>query len=171
ELDTTPLARALQGDSLARPSPSTDVLRRAFRKEEIRTQRRSDGTVTIEGVRFEIPARFRVLLRPTVRFARWDLSSADLVDPRHGTHLATLLPIDKAANADGRRRVVQPVAQPNDVVAEPSGIAPHLRQLMVEYAATGLPPAYVPSERAALASYSAEHEHEDDQDNSEDTTP
>ena len=30
--------------------------------------------------------------------------------------------------------------------AAPVGIAPHLRQLMADYAATGLPPAYVPKD-------------------------
>ena len=147
EIDTTPLERALQNDSVVRPSPSTDVLRRAFRKEELRTQRRSDGTITVEGVRFEIPSRFRVLLRPTIRFARWDLSTVDLVDPRHGTHLATLMPIDKAKNADGRRRVTQPAAEPDAAADTPSGTAPHLLHLMAEYAATGLPPAYLPAPR------------------------
>jgi hypothetical protein len=79
-----------------------------------------------------------------VRVARWDLSSVDLVDPRKGTHLATLLPIDKAKNADGRRRALSqdPRGAPPEA-PRPAGIAPLLRELMAEYAATGLPPAYV----------------------------
>lgn len=146
ELDATPIERAMRGPSVARPAPSMDLLRRAFRKEELRTLRRSDGTLTIESVRFEVPSRYRVLLRPTVRFARWDLSSADLVDGRHGTHLATLLPLDKAKNASSARRPIDVPQRAEDLVADtPStGIAPHLRQLMAEYAATGLPPAYLP---------------------------
>lgn len=167
EIETTPLERALRGTSVARPSPSTDALRRAFRKEELRTQRRSDGTITIEGVRFEIPERYRVLLRPAVRFARWDRSSADLVDARHGTHLATLLPIDKHANASGQRRVLS-LPSSDDRQPEPSGIAPRLRQLMAEYAATGLPPAYLPLEPDGPGAVTHEdngqraHQHEDD---------
>ena len=31
---------------------------------------------------------------------------------------------------------------------QPSGIAPLLRKLMAEYAATGLPPAYIPKEES-----------------------
>lgn len=161
EIETTPLDRALGGTSVARPSPDSDTLRRAFRKEEIRTQRRSDGTITVEGVRFEIPARYRVLLRPTIRVARWDLSSVDLVDARHGTHLATLLPVDKRANADARRRVVEQIHPYDDRVTEPSGIAPRLRQLMAEYAATGLPPAYVPIERTNSSDADAYLDHDD----------
>jgi hypothetical protein len=126
-----------------RPSPSSDELRRAFRRQEIRTQRRSDGTLTVGGVRYEIPARYRTLMRPTVRWASWDLSSVDLVDARGGVVLATLLPLDKQANADRRRRVLdlEPDLGP---APAPSGIAPLLRELMTAYDATGLPPAYVP---------------------------
>jgi len=142
EIGTTPLARFLEGPSLLRPSPSSDELRRAFRREELRTQRRSDGTLTVGGVRFELPSRYRTIARPAVRYASWDLSSVDLVDARTGAHLATLLPLDKEKNADGGRRVL---GEP-ELVAEPapSGIAPLLRQLMGQYAATGLPPSYVP---------------------------
>lgn len=145
ELGKTPLERMLQGPSVVRPSPSTEKLRRVFRTEVVRTQRRSDGTLTVHGVRFELPSRYRVLLRPVVRYARWDLSSIDLVDERTGAHLATLLPLDKLANADGQRRVLEPV----DSAAPPaaSGIAPLLSELMQKYAATGLPPAYVPDAR------------------------
>lgn len=55
ETKQTPFVRAMQGPSLARPCPSSDELRRAFRTERIRMQRRSDGTITVEGVRYEIP--------------------------------------------------------------------------------------------------------------------
>jgi len=33
----------------------------------------------------------------------------------------------------------------------PTGIAPHLRRLMADYAATGLPPAYVPKDEPAAS--------------------
>jgi len=75
--------------------------------------------------------------------ARWDLSSVDLVDERRGTFLCSLLPIDKRRNADGRRRTVEP-ASSADTPVQPSGTAPLLRKLMADYAATGLPPAYLP---------------------------
>ncbi len=105
-------------------------------------------------MRYEIPSRYRTLLRPTVRWASWDLSSVDLVDARTGVVLTTLWPLDKQANADGRRRVlgVQPDLDPEPA---PSGIAPLLRELMNDYAATGLPPAYLP-----LPTRPAENDHE-----------
>jgi transposase InsO family protein len=151
ELGETPLDRSMRGPSVGRPSPSSEELRRAFRVQTTRAQRKSDGTITVEGVRFELPSRYRTLLRPTVRVARWDLGSVELVDPRTGAHLATLLPLDKERNADARRRVVAAAAL--RAHPPPSGIAPHLRQLMAEYAATGLPPAYLPK-----------HDHIDEED-------
>ena len=72
--------------------------------------------------------------------------TVNLVDPRTGAHLCTLLPLDKQQNADGHRRVIvsQNAEEPLDSdLLPPSGIAPHLRALMQEYAATGLPPAYL----------------------------
>lgn len=147
ELKKSPIERLLEGPSVVRPSPSSDALRRAFRTEVVRTQRRSDGTITVEGVRFELPTVYRVLQRPVVRYARWDLSNIDLVDERTGAHLATLLPLDKLKNADGRRRVIEPVAEAAVRAPVESGIAPHLAKLMQDYAATGLPPAYVPDTR------------------------
>jgi len=146
ETKQTPFDRAMQGPSVARICPSSDELRRAFRTERVRQQRRSDGTITVEGVRYELPSVYRTLQRVHVRVARWDLSSIDLVDPRRGTHLCTLYPIDKESNADGRRRALP---QPGEITEPPKpvGIAPLLRQYMAEYAATGLPPAYIPLER------------------------
>jgi putative transposase len=143
EIKETPLERFLRGPSVGRECPGSDELRRRFRTEITRIQRRSDGTATVEGVRFELPSAYRSLVQLRLRVARWDLSSVNLVDPRSGAHLATLLPIDKAKNAERVRRVVQPLGQDHDQ-QRPSGIAPHLRALMAEYAATGLPPAFVP---------------------------
>jgi len=142
EIGEAPLQRYLRGPDLMRTCPSSDALRRTFRKETKRTQRRSDGTITVEGIRFEIPSAYRTLLHPHVRLARWDLSSIDLVDPRTGAHLATLLPLDKNKNADRGRRAL--AAGPPSTPPAPVGIAPLLQKLMADYAATGLPPAYIP---------------------------
>ena len=142
EIGTVPISRFLAGPSLARDCPGSEALRRAFRLRTTRTQRKSDGTLSIEGIRFEVPSRFRHLERVTLRYARWDLTSIDLIDPRTDTLLAALFPLDKAANADGRRRVLEPIGEPAPPPA--TGIAPLLKKLMADYAATGLPPAYIP---------------------------
>lgn len=148
ETKQSPLERWLAGPSVGRPCPSSDELRRAFRMELTRLQRKSDGTITVEGVRFEIPSAYRTLVRPTIRIARWDLSSIELVDPHRGTHLATLFPINKEKNAERRRRALTEATPDAAQTTKPVGIAPLLRQLMADDAATGLPPAYVPHESA-----------------------
>lgn len=147
ELGMSPLQRYLQGPSVGRDSPASEVLRRAFRAEVGRTQRRSDGTLSLLGRRFEVPSRYRHLERLQVRYATWDLSSVDLVDPRTGEVLSALYPLDKTKNAEGRRRRLDPVQTGPELdagAAPASGIAPLLRKLMADYAATGLPPAYLP---------------------------
>jgi len=146
EIGEPPLARLLRGPSVVRPCPDTEVLRRAFRTEVKRLQRRSDGTLTVEGVRFEVPSRYRALTQLTVRVARWDLSRVDLVDGRTGAHLCVLLPLDKHKNADRARRVIAEASSAPS--PPPSGVAPRLRALMADYAATGLPPAYLPKHNA-----------------------
>jgi transposase InsO family protein len=148
ELDTTPLARYLAGPQVLRECPDSAALRAAFRMEVTRTPRRSDGTVSLAGRRFELPARYRHLTRLHLRYARWDLSAVDLVDARRGTVLCALYPLDKSAHASGRRRAIAPGVSPAPLPPA-SGMAPLLRQLMAEYAATGLPPPFIPTAQEA----------------------
>jgi transposase InsO family protein len=151
EIGEAPADRFLRGPVVGRPSPSADELRLAFRVEETRMQRRSDGTVTISGVRYEVPSRFRTLERPSVRYASWDLSTVHLVDDRSGTLLAPLHPLDRTKNATQSRRVVAELARtrPSAAITSPATItemAPLLRQLITAYDRAGLPPAYVPKD-------------------------
>jgi len=146
ELDCAPVERFANAADVLRSSPSSDALREAFRLQSTRRQRHSDGTISLEGVRFEVPARFRHFRDVVVRYARWDLSRVDLVDPRQGTLLAALYPLDRAANADGRRASVAPPSGTDTAAADRprSGtLPPLLQQILAEYSATGLPPAYL----------------------------
>jgi putative transposase len=155
ETDSAPVKRFTQAPDVLRDSPSSESLRDAFRLETARRQRRSDGTISLEGVRFEIPARYRHFRDVTVRYARWDLGRIDLVDGRSGTILAPIYPLDKAANADGRRAAIEPegtarLSSPkSDVPTQDrprSGgeLPPLLKHILQEYSATGMPPAYLP---------------------------
>jgi putative transposase len=143
EINATPLECYLAGPNVRRDCPATSVLCAAFRIEVARRQRRSDGTVSLAGQRFEIPARDRHLTVVHLRYARWDLTQVDLVDPRTAAILCPVKPLDKSAHADGQRRHLSPVTTDLSPLP-PSGIAPLLRQLLADYAATGLPPAYLP---------------------------
>jgi len=157
ETGCSPVERFAQATDVLRPSPSSNALREAFRLETQRRQRQSDGTISLEGVRFEIPGRYRHFRDVAVRYARWDLRRVDLVDPRSGIILAPLYPLDRRANADGQR-LLFPLESPEAAIgdtpradqqaADPKAadeeLPPLLKRLLAEYSATGTPPAYLP---------------------------
>ena len=144
ETGEKPIDRFVNGPSVLRNCPSSEILRNAFRMEKRRKQRLSDGTVMIEGIRFEVPARFRTVARLVIQYARWDLGNIHVIDERTGGLLAPLYPLDREANADGRRRVIDPVVPELPETAPQPGLPPLLRKLLAQYSATGLPPAYIP---------------------------
>jgi len=146
ELGQTPLAVYLDADEVGRPAPDSQALAAAFRQQVMRRQRRADGTVSLAGKRFEIPNAYRHLEQLCLRYAPWDLRTVSLVDARTDADLCRLHPLDKRANADQRRRALVPTTTAAATMTEPTptGIAPLLKQLMREHAATGLPPAYLP---------------------------
>ncbi len=146
ETASTPVARFAHAPDVLRASPSSASLREAFRQETRRTQRQSDGTISLEGVRFEVPGRYRHFREVTVRYARWDLGRVDLVDPHSGTILAPLYPLDRTANADGRRAFCQTGGDPppDSGPRQDRPLPPLLKRILQEYSATGLPPAYLP---------------------------
>jgi putative transposase len=148
EIDDTPLARFLAGPAVTRPCPDAAALRLAFTRTERRSLRKSDGTAVIEARRFEIPNRYRHLAVLEVRFAAWDLTQVHLVDPHTGTVLCRLFPQDKAANASGQRRSLQPLtADPVALLPPPArGVGPLLARMIDRQAASGLPPAYLPKD-------------------------
>jgi len=144
EIGATPLAHYLAGPNVARPCPSSAVLCASFRIEVKRKQRRSDGTVSLDGDRFEIPSRYRHLEQVHLHYARWDLSRVDLVDPRTGAILCPVKPLDKSTNANGQRRRLTPITT-NLSPMQPTGLPALMTELLADYAATGVPPAYLPT--------------------------
>lgn len=142
EIDDTPLNRYLKSPDVGRVCPDSTTLKQAFCAEVQRKLRKSDGTLSIEGRRFEVSSHYRHLETLTVRYARWDLSFALLIDPHTNSGLERLYPQDKSANASGLRRTLAPKEEA--YTPEPDGIAPLLKKLMADFSATGLPPAYLP---------------------------
>ena len=69
ETKSSPAARFVQAPDVLRVSPSSESLRDAFRLEVKRSQPHSDGTIPLDGVRFEIPARYRHFCEVLVRDA------------------------------------------------------------------------------------------------------
>ena len=146
ETGQSPMQRFLEDKDVGRPCPGAEQLREAFTREVTRTQRRSDGTISLSGVRFEVPSRFGHMERLAVRGASWSPARAYLCDPKSGTLLCRIYPQDKVKNADAKRAPRAPGRDPNpdpDHQSQ-SGTAPLLEEIIREYAATGLPPAYLP---------------------------
>lgn len=145
EMKATPLDRLLNSKSVARKVPESEALRLAFTRRLARKPRRSDATVVVGGIRYELPARFGHMESVVLRASGWDKSRMTLVDPKTGAPLVQLLPQDKAANASGKRRVISPERVLKACVDTPEQPA-LLKKWMSDHAATGLPPAYLPKE-------------------------
>jgi putative transposase len=145
ETGTTPLQRMLEGPDVSRPAPDADTLRLAFTRQLTRTPRHGDATVVVGGVRYELPPRFGHLKTVTLRSPSWDKSLMILVDPQTGEPIARLLPQDKAINASGLRRTVD-TAETAGAYPKADPLPALLRKWLADYAATGLPPAYLPKE-------------------------
>ncbi len=146
EIGEAPVTRYLAGPDVGREAVGADMLRQAFTQQVTRKLRRTDGTLTVEGVRFEVPSRYRALDRLTIRYGSWDLSVVWLFDKRTNVMLCPLYPLDKERHADGCRRSLAPLDEPLPAPGgrPRPGISPLLKRLMADYAATGLPPAYLP---------------------------
>jgi len=144
EIGTTPIDRFIHGPNVTRPCPDTDELKLVFTRAGKRALRRNDGTVSIQGHRFEVPNRYRHITTIHVRYASWDLTNVHMIDEQTGAVLCRLYPLDKSANANGMRRSLEPVTyQP---AADSPGMSPYLVELLKRRTATGLPPAYLPKD-------------------------
>jgi hypothetical protein len=155
EIAARPLDRFLESPSVLRASPSPDELRLAFTAETTRAVRQTDGTISLCGVRFELPWQYRHLGRVGVRFSSWDLAYVFLADAHSDTVITRLYPLDKTRNADARRRAVAlPAPDQHGQLAlvtdgaskANAAMAPLLEQILADYSATGLPPAYLPKD-------------------------
>jgi transposase InsO family protein len=146
EMGCTPLERYLNDPDVSRPCPDTATLRHAFCDQVKRKQRKSDGTFSLEGMRFEVPSQYRHLAELHVRYARWDLGHVSLVDPHNSNAILCRLYLqDKSDNATGFRRAFEPAQDiPISDAQTKSDTAPLLKELLSEYAATGLPMPYKP---------------------------
>jgi len=157
-----PIERVLEGPDVSRVAPDGESLRQAFTARVTRIQRRSDGTISLDGVRFEIPARMRHLRKLVLRHRSWDHSVAYVVDPRTDAVLARIHPLDKARHASGQRRALAPVSTEPAQPREPSDpVPPLMRKLIAEYAATGLPAAYLPLPQRSATTTDDEESHDE----------
>jgi putative transposase len=145
-LGTTPLDRYQNSPHVGRPAPESTILTHAFTRREIRRQRRSDGSISLGGIRFEIPSAYRHLTTIIIRYASWDMDHVFLAHPDTDSILDRLRPVDLQANASGARALVTPPSMRPTLAAPavPAGLPPLLRAALEAARATGLPPAFIP---------------------------
>jgi putative transposase len=143
EIKCAPIERFRKGPLQLRDSPSIKELKAAFRQDVVRKQRRTDGTVSIEGRRFEVPSQYRTFRSLNIRYARWDFTNTHMIDDRNQI-LSRIYPIDKAANASGERRNLAPQSQDPIIESQSTTIPPLLQKYLEEFAATGKPAPYLP---------------------------
>jgi hypothetical protein len=78
------------------------------------------------------------------------LSEVLLLDPNEPTVLCALYPLDKNANAQGRRRALSSSSEQTDqqdtttVEAADNELPALFKKMIADYSATGLPTAYIP---------------------------
>lgn len=148
EITCSPVDKMLEGPDSSRPTPEHEKMSVSFALQESRTQRKSDGTLQVKGVRFEVPSRFRHFDRLHIRYQSWNLSHAWLVDEKDSTLLAKIYPQDKIKNGEGARRTLVPIVDSLEPDTHADPYPPLLRKLLADYAATGVPAAYIPMEAA-----------------------
>jgi hypothetical protein len=103
-----------------------------------------DGTVSIDGVRFEVPSAYRHHERLLIQYPSWDLSQVYLVDQKNEKPIARLLPLDKKKNATGKRKVNEHHRPVHGAKVPLEQLPPQMRKLVKERERSSLPPAYLP---------------------------
>lgn len=141
----TPYERFTSKENMTRRSESPDLVKNYFRKTENRKVRNSDGTISVGGLRFEIPSCFRHLRNITVQYADWDLSNVSLIERESMKILGSIYPIDKLRNANGLRKIkeVEPLIEEKDRPDEPAQL---MKEILKQFYASGFPLPYIPKD-------------------------
>jgi len=151
ETHQKPKERFFSETSVIRQPPAYEIIRRSFRTIETRKQRRTDGTVSLEGVRFEIPQRFRHIERLSLAYSRWNMSLATIVNPDSHEEISDIYPIDKETNAVLNRQQIPEekgdTRDENDNNACLNSLPPLLERYVEQQKQDNLHCGYIPLER------------------------
>lgn len=152
ETKMPPNERFFSLTSVLRPSPGIDALRSAFSLRVTRSQRQADGTITLDGVRFEVPQVYRHLEELRLSYARWDLSRAEIICPLTNKTLTRIHPVPLERNANGIRKEaektlperVETLASKDHENNAKSSLPPLLARCLEEYERTFPHAGYMP---------------------------
>jgi len=143
DIKCAPIDRFAQGEDVGRPSPTFKELNICFCKEEKRSQRLTDGTISLMAKRYEIPLRFRTLPKIWIRYARWDMSKVYLVDRSTGEVLERIYPLDKVKNSYIGRRVITDNPSIQKSVLPANEVAPLLQKYKEDHRIKNNPSSYL----------------------------
>lgn len=105
EVKAAPRSLWFSDDNVSRrPAPSSETLRRLFRRRVTRRQRHEDHTITLEGVRYQLPELVWGVDTLTVAYAAWNRDLVTIIDPFTEKELADIFPVDRVENAMRRTR-------------------------------------------------------------------
>ena len=111
ETRQTPLHRFFEEKNVLRHGLDFNEMKRSFRMRLTRTVRRTDATVTLDGIRFQLPQHYAHFDQLVLRYARWDLGEAEILCPDTFKPLCQIFPVNKLANSSGMRGVNQSLSQ------------------------------------------------------------
>jgi transposase InsO family protein len=107
EINEKPLDRFLNSTNVLRVSPTYEELKRSFRMVIRRALRKTDSTITIDGIRFQIPQCYIHMNSILLRYARWDLGEAEIICPDTQKSLCFIFPLNKLANSYASRKEIE----------------------------------------------------------------
>ena len=139
EINKTPLECFMDDVDVGRTAPSYQELQTIFCREENRRQRRTDGSISLDSIRFEIPSQYRFFENIWVRYAQWDLSTVYMVDHLTGVILARIYPANKGKNASGERKIIDPGEKSTVPETPPNEVAPLLLEYKKQMDKIGVP--------------------------------
>jgi putative transposase len=143
EINQKPIDRYANNKSVGRDAPSYNHLKDMFCREEIRKQRKTDGTISLNGVRYEIPDAYRFRDRIKICHAKWDPSLIHIIEFKTGEKLCNIYPVDKVKNANQGRKVRGKKSSVKINEIPTNEIPALLKKYMEEYQESGLPMAYL----------------------------
>ena len=105
ETKETPLFRFLNQKHVLRPGLAFNDMKKCFRMRVKRTVRKTDGTLTLDGTRFELPRCYAHMDEVLLRYARWNLGEAEVLCPDTFKPLCVIYPLDKLTNSLAHRNL------------------------------------------------------------------
>lgn len=153
EIKATPRSLWFSTENVARrPAPSTDELRRLFRRKATRRQRFEDHTISLEGVRYQLPKIVWGTDNITLAYASWNRDLVTIIDPETERELVDIFPVDRQGNAERLTSYVKrPGADSPEATRENeesqaliSQLPPLLAHLIEEHRMKWLAPGVVP---------------------------